>query len=82
MCRTLLVFAVTLPSVTNLCFIMNVMCCGGFWDGEDGFTWEEVCNLWQTLVEVTVFQILLLISLLLPLSHVAHSVIFLKKILK
>jgi len=35
-------------------------------------------NLWQTLVEVTAFQILLLISLLLPLSHVARSVIFFK----
>ena len=40
--RTLLVFAVTLLSVTNLCFIMNMMCCGGFWGGEDDFTWEEV----------------------------------------
>ena len=39
-------------------------------------------NLWQTLVEVTVFQILLLISLLLPLSHVAHSVIFFLKTIK
>lgn len=81
LCRTLLVFAVTLLSVTNLCFIMSVMCCGGFWDGEDDYMGRgRLGNFWQTLVEFAVFQILLLISFLLPLSHVAHSVTFLKNI--